>query len=161
MNGKISMFVICVEAIIYLLLYNLHACTFNLNRIVHTCIIYFCSDIKLKKIIFIIWSRKSKYQNYIVSKHTITWQMYSDPAACFSRFLLQILKSTLLFWEQLRHFFRNQFSHVPSKVNFHLFWYLVKLLFSRVVELIPFFVLFLRKLIKKCKAICRRCHKIK
>ena len=29
MNAKISMFVICVEAIIYLLLYNLHDCTFN------------------------------------------------------------------------------------------------------------------------------------
>ena len=26
---KISVFVICVEAIIYLLLYNLHVCTFN------------------------------------------------------------------------------------------------------------------------------------
>ena len=30
MNTKISMFVICVEAIIYLLLYNLHDCTSNL-----------------------------------------------------------------------------------------------------------------------------------
>ena len=29
MNAKISVFVICVEAIIYLLLYNLHDCTFN------------------------------------------------------------------------------------------------------------------------------------
>ena len=29
MNAKISMFVMCVEAIIYLLLYNLHDCTFN------------------------------------------------------------------------------------------------------------------------------------
>ena len=28
MNAKISLFVICVEAIIYLLLYNLHDCTF-------------------------------------------------------------------------------------------------------------------------------------
>ena len=26
MNAKISLFVICVEAIIYLLLYNLHGC---------------------------------------------------------------------------------------------------------------------------------------
>ena len=30
MNAKISVFVICVEAIIYLLLYNLHDCTFNI-----------------------------------------------------------------------------------------------------------------------------------
>ena len=29
MNVKISVFVICVEAIIDLLLYNLHACNFN------------------------------------------------------------------------------------------------------------------------------------
>ena len=28
-NAKISVFVICVEAIIYLLSYNLHDCTFN------------------------------------------------------------------------------------------------------------------------------------
>ena len=29
MNAKISVFVICVEAIIYLSLYNLHGCTFK------------------------------------------------------------------------------------------------------------------------------------
>ena len=29
MNAKISVFVICVEAIMYLLLYNLHDCAFN------------------------------------------------------------------------------------------------------------------------------------
>ena len=29
MNAKISVFVVCVEAIIYLLLYNLHGCTLN------------------------------------------------------------------------------------------------------------------------------------
>ena len=29
MNAKISVFVICVEAIIHLLLYNLHDCTFK------------------------------------------------------------------------------------------------------------------------------------
>ena len=35
MNAKTSMFVICVEAIIYLLLNNLHECTFNFgfNRV--------------------------------------------------------------------------------------------------------------------------------
>ena len=31
MNAKISVFVICVEAIIYLLLYNLHNSTFSLK----------------------------------------------------------------------------------------------------------------------------------
>ena len=31
MNAKISVFVICVEAIVYLLLYNLHDCTFNIS----------------------------------------------------------------------------------------------------------------------------------
>ena len=29
MNAKISVIIICVEAIIYLLLYNLHDCTFK------------------------------------------------------------------------------------------------------------------------------------
>ena len=29
MNGEISVFCICVEAIMYLLLYNLHDCTFK------------------------------------------------------------------------------------------------------------------------------------
>ena len=32
MNAKISVLVICVETIIYLLLYNLHGCTFNLRN---------------------------------------------------------------------------------------------------------------------------------
>ena len=35
MNAKMSLFVICVEAIIYLLLYNLHDCTFN-NHVSNT-----------------------------------------------------------------------------------------------------------------------------
>ena len=32
MNAKISMFVICVKAIIYLLSYNMHDCTFKRAR---------------------------------------------------------------------------------------------------------------------------------
>ena len=28
MNAKISVFAICIEAIVYLLLYNMHGCTF-------------------------------------------------------------------------------------------------------------------------------------
>ena len=32
MNAKISMFVICLEEIIYLLLYNLHDCTFKSKK---------------------------------------------------------------------------------------------------------------------------------
>ena len=41
MNAKISMFVICVKAIIYLLLYNLHDCTFKMKFVK---IKYFCCD---------------------------------------------------------------------------------------------------------------------
>ena len=33
MNAKIAVLVICVEAIIYLLLYNLHDCTFNFEQV--------------------------------------------------------------------------------------------------------------------------------
>ena len=32
MNAKIPVFVICVEVIICLLLYNLHDCTFNIDK---------------------------------------------------------------------------------------------------------------------------------
>ena len=35
MNVKILVFVICVEAIIYLLLYNLHDCTFKRPLFLH------------------------------------------------------------------------------------------------------------------------------
>ena len=34
-NAKIPVYVICVEAIIYLLLFNLHDCTFKLNIFVN------------------------------------------------------------------------------------------------------------------------------
>ena len=32
MNAKISVFVICVEAIMYSLLYDLHGCTFSIQK---------------------------------------------------------------------------------------------------------------------------------
>ena len=32
MNAKISVFVICVEAIVYMLLYNLHDCNFKFEK---------------------------------------------------------------------------------------------------------------------------------
>ena len=35
MNAKISVVVICIEAIIYLLLHNLHDCNFNVTGLVH------------------------------------------------------------------------------------------------------------------------------
>ena len=34
MNAKFCVFVICVKAIMYLLLHNLHDCTFNLTKVV-------------------------------------------------------------------------------------------------------------------------------
>ena len=46
MHAKISVFVICVEVIIYLLLYNLHDCTFNDTKntsILNTTIDYILS----------------------------------------------------------------------------------------------------------------------
>ena len=42
MNAKISVFVICVETIIYLLLYNLHNCTFKYKKIFENSKWYFC-----------------------------------------------------------------------------------------------------------------------
>ena len=38
MNAKISAFVICVEVIIYLLLDNLHDCTFNTSELLFNII---------------------------------------------------------------------------------------------------------------------------
>ena len=36
MNVEISPFAVCLKAVIYLLLYNLHDCTFKINRVVST-----------------------------------------------------------------------------------------------------------------------------
>ena len=41
MNAKKSVFVICVEAIIYLLLYDLHDCTFKCSSYIFTGITCF------------------------------------------------------------------------------------------------------------------------
>ena len=53
MNAKISVFVICVETIIYLSLYNLHDCTFKANSLSLTlpCKVYFESE-RSKFVIF-------------------------------------------------------------------------------------------------------------
>ena len=45
MNAKMSVFVICVESIIYLSLYNLHDCTFNApDHVFHTNVIAYCQQ---------------------------------------------------------------------------------------------------------------------
>ena len=54
MNAKISMFVICLEEIMYLLLYNLHECTFKtfspfLENSFHIC--HFKDDSNLDGVI--------------------------------------------------------------------------------------------------------------
>ena len=38
MNAKITVFVICAETIIYLLLYNFHDCTFKNQLFKNTCL---------------------------------------------------------------------------------------------------------------------------
>ena len=48
MNAKTSLFVTCVEAIIYLLLYDLHKCTFNINmKLISLIFIYDESILKI------------------------------------------------------------------------------------------------------------------
>ena len=56
MNAKISMFFICIEAIVYLLLYNLHDCTFNFikfetrfNQAIHTVNRLFTLTLMIKR----------------------------------------------------------------------------------------------------------------
>ena len=46
MNAKLSIFVICVEAIIYFLLHNLHDFTFNIEHVSqeNTCALEFIFD---------------------------------------------------------------------------------------------------------------------
>ena len=46
MNAKISVLVICVKAIIYLLLYNLHSCTFKKQTQVQVLSCEFCEIFK-------------------------------------------------------------------------------------------------------------------
>ena len=71
MNAKISVLVTCVKAIIYLLLHNLHDCTFKMwfstcNKKLINVILYCCPD----KAIYIDWltliekSRSSKRWSY-------------------------------------------------------------------------------------------------
>ena len=54
MNVKISVFVICVEAIIYLLSYNLHDGTFKADSVIFITIISFFSILGHKKFIKVI-----------------------------------------------------------------------------------------------------------
>ena len=58
MNVKFSVFVICIEAIIYLLLYNLHGCTFNLS---------FTNNAKLTLTVFLIIRYFFKFLNFLVT----------------------------------------------------------------------------------------------
>ena len=49
MNARISVFVICVEAIIYLLPHNLHDCTFNVYKSVRKAHLWtVCDDVSLR-----------------------------------------------------------------------------------------------------------------
>ena len=49
MNEKISVFVFCVEAIIYLLLYNLHDCTFKVKKFNMVSAVYLVIHVPLQK----------------------------------------------------------------------------------------------------------------
>ena len=58
MNAKISLIIICVEAIIYLLLYNLHDCTFKSET----------NEIFEKKQLYIeLWERLLQWEHGIRS----------------------------------------------------------------------------------------------
>ena len=58
MNAKISMLVICVEAIIYLLLYNMHDCTFKLSNSLRHLFAFFISKID---VICVVKIRKNTF----------------------------------------------------------------------------------------------------
>ena len=64
-NAKLSVFVIGVEAIIYLLLYNLHDCTFN------------ASEISLR------WNDIFPYKQFLPGCLTYTWLLFGLASLCF------------------------------------------------------------------------------
>ena len=79
MNAKISVFVICVEAIIYLLLYNLHNCTFKLFKANISFNISFTKSIKP---LFFIYVYILKISSKIL--------MLFTPSEQFRRFSLKL-----------------------------------------------------------------------
>ena len=60
MNAKISVFVICVEAIIYWLLYHLHDCTFkttyHYQHITAAGKVFCCPEIFLQIFVVLSWA---------------------------------------------------------------------------------------------------------
>ena len=72
MNVKISVFVICIEVIIYLLLYNLHDCAFNIhgNFVPHKTVIIndICSSLFKSKIKSLINAKNETFRrhNFVV-----------------------------------------------------------------------------------------------
>ena len=67
MNANISVFVICVEAIIYLLLYNLHDCTFKIATLFSIATLI--STINLKVL-------KMEEQIKAISSHVLAPQIW-------------------------------------------------------------------------------------
>ena len=64
MNAKISLFIVYVEAIIYLLLYNLHDCAFKvgLPPFQKICFIWF-NKIPLKMVKYAFFHLKSSFRS--------------------------------------------------------------------------------------------------
>ena len=83
MNSKISVFVICTEAIIYLLLHNLHDCIFKLR------------DNRIFRVLLRI---KKSFQSidFYQAKHVLVFNL-NHHWNLFVKF--QILKSRWVYWE--------------------------------------------------------------
>ena len=97
-NAKISVFVICVAAIIYLLLYNLHDCTFN-----------YCS---------LIWMFHSRIINSKMNRlhERCLHLLCRDKSSSFEKLLEQGKSVTILATEMFK-VYRNIFPLIFSEIS--------------------------------------------
>ena len=101
MDAKISVFVICVKAIIYLLLYNLHDCTFKKD--LHGRLFpFFCINNCFKYILYQNVSRATIHKEIIKYEGKLTCA-----TKCFSTYLDPLCKGLFLFTLLLTSY-RNQ-----------------------------------------------------
>ena len=94
MNAKISVFVICVETIIYSLVYKLHDCTFKGKT-------YFCSIIKILTKLSQMKFRGS-HRRFSVKKSVLkNCSIFTGKHLCWTIFLTKLqARRSQLFWEE-------------------------------------------------------------
>ena len=94
MNAKTSVFVICVETIIYSLVYKLHDCTFKGKT-------YFCSIIKILTKLSQMKFRGSHQRFSIKISVLKNCSIFTGKHLCWTIFLIKLqARRSQLFWEE-------------------------------------------------------------